>query len=126
MERQQISAQDIANGQVSLATGPVLVDGWLVFTASGDQGWVAASSEVLEPVIRFADPDAVFNLLKSHLSILGGGPYSYVNPASITGLLSRVDDEYVLSDVGYLDVWERRRLSLKPVARLQKREPDDR
>ena len=71
--------------------------------------------------MHFADPGPVFERLGRSIGILGGGPYSFVNPASVTGVLGLIDDQYMLSDVEHLDVWESKRLRMKPLPQLQKR-----
>ena len=71
-----------------------------------------------------AESEQIYEQLNSNVSILGGGPFDFVNLAMVEGSLGLVGDEYVLSDVDDLEVFESVMLSLKPPPQLIKKRSD--
>ena len=122
MELRHIRAAELVDAEAGSVSGLVKLEGWLVFKPGGERGWIAASYKAApEPVVFLAESEQIYEQLNSNVSILGGGPFDFVNLAMVEGSLGLVGDEYVLSDVDDLEVFESVMLSLKPPPQLIKK-----
>ena len=126
MQRQQISAAELATAEPGSISGPVELEGWLVFESGTETAWIAASHEsVDEPVVALVDSDKIYDrMMNSRVSPLGGGPYTFVNRARLIGVLEATGNAYSIIDVDEVNVYEMVRFRFgSEVPQLKKKSP---
>jgi len=126
MEPLNITTAELAAAEPRSVVGLVKIEGWLVLPNGAERGWLAASEDTVpEPVVHVDQASQIHEgLLKSRVSPFGGGPYTFVNRASLTGSLELVSDGYLLSDVDEIAVCEMVHLWLNPSPNMLKKKSD--
>lgn len=123
MQPQQIEAAQLLTAEEGSVSGLVAIEGWLVLESGSSGGWLAAGHDTVPtPVVRLAESKEIHeSLLDSRLSPYGGGPYAFVNKATLTGSLQWTDTGYLLSDVDEIAACEMVHMWLKPPTPLKKK-----